>query len=158
MADKAYIRRYMVELGTIVDTLHTYDEQLTKLKATMAMASGPEILQEQLKDMHRNQANLVKVYDTALAVGQDFANCDTLEKISDLYNDIQINMNQASEAYQQWRKAKASFELVVSLEGFESDEDRASYEKELSYLKDRSEASLELVSNLIPQVARLIHV
>ena len=156
MVNKEEARHFLMELETVVKTLHTYDESFHQVKAQLMMAGESPVLADQLKELTINQDKLANVMEISLAKAQEFANCNTLESISDLYNDMNINMNQASEMYQAWRTAKARFELVVATKEFENPEDRVKYEEELVYLRQRYEAAMELVIAFVPAGPRIL--
>lgn len=150
MNTKESARHFLIELETVVKTLHTYDENFHQIKSQVMLAGDSAVIAEQMKELKANQAKLSEVYQASLAKAQEFANRDTLEEISDLYNDMNINMNQASELYQDWRKAKSRFALLVATNEFENDEERVNYEQELVYLHQRYDAAMQLVLDFVP--------
>lgn len=157
MNTKESARHFLMELGTVVKTLHTYDESFHQIKAQVMLADGSAVIAEQMKELKANQDKLSSIYQTSLAKAQEFANRNTLEEISDLYNDMNINMNQASELYQNWRKAKSHFALLVAMEEFENVEERVNYEQELVYLHQKYDAAMKLVIEFVPAGPRIVN-
>lgn len=158
---KSQIESWVRQSKAMVDACGQVEAQVDQLIAHKQLtdATGNHAQTQQIEE---TLANTAAGLDKMLTVLLERTNSRDFEQAKQLVLDVELRVQQADLKHQEWRAKLAQFDLAVTNGAFadtaETGVTRADAEAVVVKLHSRYDTAIQLASDAIPNVARLVRV